>query len=139
MAHHHEHEHEHCHCHEGKHCSCHEHEHEHDHCSCHEHEHEHDHCSCHEHEHCHCGHDHHHHEGEGGCACCEKKLRGEQKLDKWILPRIGCAALFFVVGLFLSGFMRAVCFWYPTVSLAGIFFGRQSKISAKAGSLTSSF
>ena len=110
MAHHHEHEHEHCHCHEGKHCSCHEHEHEHDHCSCHEHEHEHDHCSCHEHEHCHCGHDHHHHEGEGGCACCEKKLRGEQKLDKWILPRIGCAALFFVVGLFLSGFMRAVCF-----------------------------
>ena len=93
MAHHHEHEHEHehCHCHEGEHCGCHEHK--------HEHEHE-----------CHCGHDHHHHEGEGGCACCEKKLRGEQKLDKWILPRIGCAALFFVVGLFLSGFMRAVCF-----------------------------
>ena len=90
MAHHHEHEHEHCHCHEGEHCGCHEHKHE--------------------HEHCHCGHDHHHHEGEGGCACCEKKLRGEQKLDKWILPRIGCAALFFVVGLFLSGFMRAFCF-----------------------------
>ena len=89
MAHHHEHEHEHCHCHEGEHCGCHEHKHEHE---------------------CHCGHDHHHHEGEGGCACCEKKLRGEQKLDKWILPRIGCAALFFVVGLFLSGFMRAFCF-----------------------------
>ena len=103
MAHHHEHEHEHCHCHEGEHCGCHEHKHEHEHCHCgHEHKHE--------HEHCHCGHDHHHHEGEGGCACCEKKLRGEQKLDKWILPRIGCAALFFVVGLFLSGFMRAFCF-----------------------------
>ncbi len=88
----HQHEHEHCHCHE----------HGHTHCDCHEHKHEH------EHE-CHCGHDHHHH-GEGGCACCEKKLRGEQKLDKWILLRIGVSALFFAVGLFLSGIARGICF-----------------------------
>ena len=81
----------------------------------HQHEHEHEHCHCHEHKHdhgheCHCGHDHHHHHEESGCACCEKKLRGEQKLDNWILVRIGVSGLFFVLGLFLSGFLRAACF-----------------------------
>ncbi|MBE6944034.1 MAG: cadmium-translocating P-type ATPase [Ruminococcaceae bacterium] len=88
-----EHHHEHCHCHE----------HEHGHCDCHEHEHKHEHCCC--------GHDHdHHHHEEGGCACCEAKLSGEQKLDKWILPRIGFSAALFILGFFLPGPLRAVCF-----------------------------
>ena len=110
MEHHHEHD---------KHCHCHEHGHKMEHCGCgrdHGHDHGHHECHCghdhghdHEHHECHCGHDHHHHE-EGGCACCEEKLHGEQKLDQWILLRIGVAAIFFVVGLFLSDFLRAACF-----------------------------
>lgn len=103
MEHHHEHEH----------CHCHEHEHKHEKCHCgHEH-HEHGHCGCHEHKHeheCHCGHDHHHHHEEGGCACCEGKLHGEQKIDKWILIRIGVSAVFFIAGFFFQNVIRMACF-----------------------------
>ncbi len=75
-------------------------------------EHQHENCSCghhHDHESCSCGHNHDH--GEGGCACCEAKLKGEQTVEKSIFYRIAIAGVLFAAGFFLSDIPRAVCFF----------------------------
>ena len=70
---------------------------------------EHEHCNCgHHHDSCGCG--HHHHHDEGGCACCEAKLKGEQPVEKGIFYRIVTSGILFLAGFLLSGLPRAVCF-----------------------------
>lgn len=77
-----------------------------------EHNHEHNgSCSCghHHHEECACGHTHEH--SEGGCACCEAKLKGEQTVEKGIFYRIALSGILFIAGFLLSGLPRAICFF----------------------------
>ena len=71
---------------------------------------EHEHCNCghHHEENCSCG--HHHDHGEGGCACCEAKLKGEQTVERGIFYRIATSGILFLAGFLLSGLPRAVCF-----------------------------
>ena len=70
---------------------------------------EHEHCNCgHHHDSCGCG--HHHHHDEGGCACCEAKLKGEQTVEKGIFYRIATSGILFLAGFLLSGLPRTVCF-----------------------------
>lgn len=92
----------------------HDHHHDHEHCACGHDHHNHEHCCCghdhhHDHEHCACGHDHHHE--EGGCACCEAKLSGQVRVEKAMLYRIAVSSVLFLGGFFLSGLLRAICFF----------------------------
>ena len=71
-----------------------------------------EHCDCghhHDHESCSCG--HHHDHSEGGCACCEAKLKGEQTVEKGIFYRIVLSGILFIAGFLLSELPRAVCFF----------------------------
>lgn len=75
-------------------------------------EHHHENCSCgHHHDHgsCACGHNHEH--SEGGCACCEAKLRGEQVVERSIFYRIALSGILFIAGFLLRDIPQAVCFF----------------------------
>lgn len=73
-------------------------------------EHKHENCACGHHHEASCGCGHHHEHSDGGCACCEAKLKGEQTVEKGIFCRIAVSAILFLTGFLLKGLPQAVCF-----------------------------